>query len=368
MIGLSTARELHMRGVRRTTVIDRGRVGGEASWAAAGMLAPNAECDSADEFHRFCVESAAMYPAVAEDLKDETGIDIELDRSGTLYLAFTEEDSHELSERYAWQNTAGMNVRRLSAEETLSLEPSVSRDVREALSFPDDWQVENRRLIEALRKYCVDHGIELLEEIEVGELLVENGKVAGVDSSAGRLFAGNTILAAGAWTSLVNVNGIAIPFQVKPIRGQMLCYKAESIRLRHVIYSSNGYLVPRADGRILAGSTVEDVGFQKDVTDAGIAQLRSVAAEIAPSLTAVIPIDKWAGLRPFVPPDGLPMIGWQPGVENLFIATGHYRNGILLAPITAKIVAEAIADAKYSEYLNQFSPERFLGARYTVGT
>lgn len=362
VIGLSIARELQKNGMRRVAVADRGIVGGEASWAAAGMLAPNAECDEPGDFHRFCLESLSLYPQFASGLLEETGVDIELDRTGTLYLAFSGDDALEIRKRCKWQKSAGLHVEHLSASETLAAEPFVSDIVRESLLFPNDWQVDNRRLVKALRKSCIYDQIRLFEHTEVFSFLVENGRMVGVETSAGKLFADYVIHAAGAWTSLVEAAGRSFPFRVKPVRGQMLCYRRDERPLRHVIYSPRGYLVPRADGRVLAGSTVEDVGFQKNVTPEGIQQLRAAAAEIAPALGTSEPADSWAGLRPFVPPDGLPVIGGLPYIENLFIATGHYRNGILLAPITAKIAAEKIVDAQDSDYLRLYGPARFLNA------
>ncbi|HSU25016.1 MAG TPA: glycine oxidase ThiO [Pyrinomonadaceae bacterium] len=362
VIGLSIARELRLRGVRQITVVDRGYIGGEASWAAAGMLAPNAECDRLDDFHRFCTESLGLYPDFAASLLEETGVDIELDRAGTLYAAFTNEDVAEIRERFRWQSNAGLNVRHLSAIATREAEPSISNDVRESLFFPDDWQVENRKVIEALRTYCLQNGIQIIEQTEVREIFAENGKIVGAATANGRLFADHIVLAGGAWTSLLKIAGSSPPFTVKPIRGQMLCYRTGERPFRRVIYSPRGYLVPRADGRILAGSTVEDVGYDKGVSEIGIRAIESAASEIAPGLGAVQPAEKWAGLRPFVPPDGLPVIGGLPGCENLLIATGHFRNGILLTPLTARIAAEKILNEGDSEYLRIYNPARFSTA------
>ena len=363
VIGLSIARELWLRGVRRITVVDRGNIGGEASWAAAGMLAPNAECDRVDDFHRFCTESLGLYPDFAAGLLEETDVDIELDRAGTLYAAFTDEDVKEIRERFRWQSkSAGLSVQHLSAKETLEAEHSISKNVRESLFFPNDWQVENRKVIEALRTYCLRNGIQIIEQTEVRELLAENGKFVGAATVNGRLFADHIVLAGGAWTSHLKIAENRSSFTVKPIRGQMLCYRTGERLFQRVIYSPRGYLVPRVDGRILAGSTVEDVGYDKGVSESGIRTIESAAAEIAPGLGAVQAAEKWAGLRPFVPPDGLPVIGGLPGCENLFIATGHFRNGILLTPLTAKIAAEKILNQGDSEYLRLYSPARFSTA------
>ncbi len=179
VIGLSIARELHRLGVRRITLIERGPLGREASWAAAGMLVPNAENETIDELYRFCDESRRMFPELAGELLSETGIDIELDRTGTLYAAFTGEDYEHLDKRFELQKAAGIPVRRLSAAETISAEPAVASTVRGSLFFPNDWQVENRKLLEALKKYAVDNGIEIIENLAVDSLIVEGDTVRG---------------------------------------------------------------------------------------------------------------------------------------------------------------------------------------------
>ncbi len=338
VIGLSIAREMHKNGASDITIIERGKVGQEASFAAAGMLAPNAETHKIDDFYNFCSESNRLYPQFAAELFEETGVDIELDRSGTLYLAFSENDSAELKKRFDWQRSAGLNVEHLSSQETLAAEPFISPKVRESLFFPNDWQVENRKLLIALRKYAEINGIKIREGIEIREILIEGENVIGAASDDEKFLADITILTTGAWTSLIKLGETVVPVTVKPIRGQMISFHPPEKIFRRVIYSPRGYIVPRADGRILVGATVEDVGFDKSTTEEGISFLRSVASEIAPSLTHLKITDCWAGLRPFAD-GGRPIIGEIDGFRNLIIATGHYRNGILLAPFTGKMVA-----------------------------
>jgi len=357
VIGLAIARELHKKGAGRVTILERGRAGAEASHAAAGMLAPNAETEKLDDFYRLCSESNKLYPAFAAALLDETKIDIELDRQGTLYAALTEEDAAEIGRRFEWQQSAGLAVERLTARETRALEPFLSPDVRESLFFPNDWQVENRKLLLALEKFAELHRIEIRENVGIERLLIENGRCAGAASATENFFAGRVIVATGAWTSWLKAESLSMP-AVKPIRGQMIAFQTAKRLFQKVIYSPRGYLVPRADGRVLAGATVEDVGFDKSVTAAGIEFLRENALEIAPSLVNLEIAEKWAGLRPFSA-DGLPVLGSFPMVENLYLATAHYRNGILLAPLTAKLLAEKIADGATSDYLKIFSPDRF---------
>lgn len=359
VIGLSLARELHRRGLRKIAVVERGRVGREASFAAAGMLAPNAENEVVDDFYRFCDASRLMFPQLAEELIAETGIDIELDRSGTLYAAFTAEDSEHLGVRFMRQRDAGMPVEKLSAAETLTAEPHLAENIRESLFFLNDWQVENRKMLAALEKYAALNGIEVIDGTAVDSLFVEHSKVIGAITGGRRINAGTTVLATGAWTSLIKIGGAPVPFQVKPVRGQMVSFGPADRLFKRVIYSPRGYLVPRADGRILAGATVEDVGFENRITDEAAEQLKSMAVEIAPCLNNIGIAEHWAGLRPYAA-DGLPIIGAMPGYENLFVATAHYRNGILLAPITAKILAERIVNGTDSRYFDLFGAERFV--------
>jgi glycine oxidase len=363
VIGLSLARKLHKKGVKKITILERGKLGQEASFAAAGMLAPQAETEKPDDFFHFCDESNKLYPNFAKELLVETGVDIELDRSGTLYLAFSERDVAEIRNRYEWQKEAGLQVEHLTAQEARKIEPFISPDAREALFFPNDWQVENRKLLTALQKYAEINQIEMVESAEVKNLLIENGKILGAETSSQKFLAEKVILATGAWTSLIK-SGENVPSlpKVRPIRGQMLSFHTAKRLLSKVIYSPRGYLVPRFDGRILAGATVEDVGFDKSVTTSGIDFLLENALEIAPSLVNLQPSEKWAGLRPFAS-DGLPILGALAKTENLFIATAHYRNGILLAPLTAEILTDKIAGNSDSKYLEIFSPRRFAAAR-----
>lgn len=356
VVGLALARSLRKSGAAgQITILERGSAGREASFAAAGMLAPQAETDRTDDFFDFCYQSNKLYPQFAAELLEETGIDIELDRAGTLYLAFSDEDVREINRRYVWQKGAGLAVEYLTGEEIRRSEPFVSPDVREGLFFPNDWQVENRKLLAALQKYAELNAIKIVENAEVKNLIVENGRATGAETETEKFSAGTIILTAGAWTSLVKANRLDLPFKVRPIRGQMLSFQTARRLFRHVLYSPRGYLVPRADGRILAGATVEDVGFDKSVTKAGIDFLLEHALEIAPSLANLEITDKWSGLRPFAA-DALLVLGVLPEAENLFAATAHYRNGILLAPMTAQTLASKIVKNVESRYLQIFSP------------
>jgi glycine oxidase len=359
VIGLAVARALALRGVGRIVLIERGRPGAEASFAAAGMLAPQAEAAHADAFFELASASRDLYPAFAAELREETGTDIELERTGTLYLAFTDEDEREIGHRYIWQQRAGLPVEQLSTEEARRLEPCISREARGALRFPLDVQVENRRLIAALSISVEKLGVRLLTETHVRSLVTERGKVQGVETSRGKVHAPVVVVATGAWASLLASSDNALPsIHVEPVRGQMLCFESNPRLARHVIYSPRGYIVPRLDGRLLAGSTTEHAGFEKRVTGAGVDAITSHAVEIAPGIGNLPLVDSWAGLRPRAE-DEWPVIGASAEVRGLFYATGHYRNGILLAPLTGALMAEQVTTGHTSSLISAFSPERF---------
>jgi glycine oxidase len=391
--GLSVARELARWGTR-TTLVERGRLGAEASWAAAGMLAPQVEADGRDEFFDFACSSRDAYPAFASALREETGIDIELDCTGTLCLAFTEEDEREHARRFEWQRREGLMVERLSAAEVCALEPNLSRDARGALRFPRAWQVENRRLCEALARAARLAGASVLEHTEARSIQLRGGRFVSVETSQDTISAGAVVVACGAWSSLTpvetlhaatgsesgtvpsssftfsspdahdahdaNVAGATQPPRIEPVRGQILCYATvdNDPLVRHVVYGAGGYVVPRRDGRLLAGTTTERVGFDKSVTEEGRRAIRLYAEQIAPAVAGLKITDQWAGLRPRAA-DDLPVLGASPEIGNLFYATGHYRNGILLAPLTGALVAEMITSGATPAPLAPFSPARF---------
>src|SRR3989440_2873287 len=355
VIGLSIARALARRGVRDVTVVEKNEFSREASWAAGGILAPQVEADAANDFFRLACASRDLYRGFARDLRAESGIDVELDLTGTLCVAFTEEQEAEFRSRYDWQQSEGLEVEWLSREQARTLEPCLSEQVRCALRFSHDVQVENRRLLQALLISNKKFGVQLIDHCAVQNLQVVAGRVHGINTSQGFIGASSIVIAAGAWSSMIDP---AKTIRIEPVRGQMLCFEAQPPIARHVIYSSRGYLIPRADGRLLAGSTTEKAGFDKSVTDQGMQAIKSMAAEIVPATATLSLVDSWAGFRPRAA-DDLPVMGMSAEIEGLVYATGHYRNGILLAPITGELIAETIVSRKNPEALVAFSPARF---------
>ena len=217
-------------------MLERGELAKEASWAAGGILAPQVEADRADDFFKLARASRDIYPAFAKALSSETGIDVELDRRGTLYVGFNHEDEQEMERRYAWQQDEGLRVEWLSGDEARELEPNLSLAVRCALRFPDDWQVNNRKLVAALIASNKNLGVRLMTNCEVTLLRVDGRMVMGVDSSAGAIGARMVVIAAGAWTSQIATSESSFaPVEIEPVRGQMLCFQAEQRFARHVM-------------------------------------------------------------------------------------------------------------------------------------
>ncbi len=358
VIGLSIARELHKNGARGITIVEAGTCGRESSWAAAGMLGPQAEADEIGPFFDHCCRSRDLFPNLAAELINETGIDIELDRTGTLSLALSDKDTDELHKRFEWQQTAGLEPEELSRKEILDLEPNISSGMRFGLYFPKDWQVENRKLLAALGRYAELNNIRIREDTRVDRLIVKNGVAKGVETDTGTINAEIIVIATGAWTSLIKIGDGPAPFEIQPVRGQIIEFRPDERLFRHVIYSRRGYLVPRMDSRILAGSTSENVGYDKGITTTAAKELHSMANEISTMFAAMDVADQWSGLRPFAR-DSLPVIGSLAGLDGLLIATAHYRNGILLAPLTSKAIADYIANGVRSDLFEIYSPERF---------
>ena len=369
--GLAAARELARRGLS-VALIEDGRAG-SASRAAAGMLAPQAEADCADELFELLCASRDMYMEFTAAVSAESGIGVEIEFTGTLYLALNEKDEEEVERRFAWQSQAGLEVDRLTARQARQLEPNISAGVRMALRFGRDWQVESRRLVIALDAAAEARGVRVIRAVEARGVLVKGGRAAGVVTSEGELDASAVVFAAGAWNSrLHKFSDGEYPYltddpQVEPVRGQILCYQqpaGQEPLVRHVVYSPRGYVVPRREGRLLAGSTTEHAGFVCQVTEEGARAIAANAAEIAPAVSTLEVADSWAGLRPRAA-DGLPVLGESADVKGLFYAAGFYRNGILLAPAAGEIVADLVtggATRLSPRVLETFSPARFQQA------
>ena len=355
VIGCSIALRLARAGLQ-VTLIERGRTGCEASRAAAGMLSPQAEAAEPGPFLDLCLRSRALYPEFARLLEDLSGVDIEYRDEGTLCVALAGEDPNEIARWASWQKGAALPLEELSAGDLAALEPAVTKLAARAVYIPGDHQVENRRLLDALDTAMRRAGVRVEEGAEVNRLIVEGDKTTGVVCNGVPVKAGAVVVAAGSWSSRL-LEPVGLRVRVIPARGQMLAVRGPAMPIRHVLHSSHAYLVPRNDGRIVIGATVEYVGFNKAVTAGGIRGLLNAAIELVPSLTDSEIVETWAGFRPDTE-DHLPVIG-ACAVANLFLATGHFRNGILLAPVTAEIIAQCIIEQKVADGLRPFSINRF---------
>ncbi|HKV53604.1 MAG TPA: glycine oxidase ThiO, partial [Candidatus Binataceae bacterium] len=359
IIGCSVAWRLAREG-NAVTVLERGRLGREASWAAAGMIAPQAEAQAAGPFFDLCVRAREVFEPTLEMLRADTEVDPEYDRKGILYLALNDSERAELVERAQWQSAAGGAVEELSPEAARKLEPAISPETVYALHMPLDRRVENRKLTQAYAAAAAARGAQFVEGVTVLEAVTRSGRVTAVRSHDGRLFESDVVVnAAGSWAGAIR--GIDDRVETHPVRGQMVCFEARPETLGVSIFSLRGYLVPRRDGRILAGSTMEEAGFDKSVTLAGLAKIARGAIEMVPALGDLPFREAWAGLRPATR-DFLPVLGASPSAPNFFYATGHFRSGILLSAITGEILADLIQGRKPALEIAPFSPSRFAAS------
>lgn len=356
LIGCALAAELAARG-RRVTVLERGEPGGEASGAAAGMLSPQAEAHAPSAFFAFSLESRNLYPAWAETLREETGLDVGYRRCGLLRCVFggPEAEDGALLASYAWQRRAGLAVEDRAPWALASeLDGRLSREVRRAVFFPDEATVDPPILVRAAWLSAQRRGVRVRTGVSVRRFRIEGGVCVGVETDGGDFAASQTVDAAGAWAALDPSVRVSIP--VHPVRGQMVRLRVEGPPLRTMVCSDEVYAVPRPDGTVLVGSTVELVGFHKAVTVEAVHRLIAGAVSLVPPLKSAQFVSAWSGLRPGTP-DGLPILGAS-GVPGLFLAAGHFRNGILLAPVTAMAMAELLTGPTARD-LSTFSVGRF---------
>jgi glycine oxidase len=356
IMGCAVALRLALRGVA-VTVIERGIPGAEALSAAAGILGPQMEADGSGPLLDLGLRSRALYPALAAELRDATGIDIGYVKSGVLAVAIDGAGAAELTARRAWQTARGLRVESLTAEQLHALEPNLGPEVRAALRFPDDAQVNARELARAFSQAAAAAGARFLQGRYVRRVLVRGGVALGVELDGEELASGAVVVAAGSWSGLVEGAGVPATV-VRPARGQLASIETRPPLFRHVLsVHGRGYLVPRRDGTVLAGSTVEMAGFRKEVTVGGLAQILGLARVLVPALNDAPVTGSWSNFRPYTE-DHLPVLGLTP-VRGLVLATGHFRNGILLAPVTAEAIAELVATGTSAVDLTPFSVLRF---------
>ena len=350
VIGLAVARELAHRGLS-VEILTRDMPGSGASSASAGMLEVHFPAPVPPELSALCLPSRALYGNYARILRDESGVDIELDLEGTLTLATTADEFIALQE----QSKAITGSQLLETPPSWTkMEPGLSPSLSGALFLPDDHHVNPRRLCEALLISCERLNIRIHRGVTAHKYILENGRIAGVETDSGSFRAGLTINAAGAWAG--NISGLPVPLPVRPVRGQILSLRPQT-PLHFVLHGPSVYAVPRRDGSILLGATVEEAGFDETPTAGGISGLLAEGFRMVPSLKDAVLEEVRVGLRPGTP-DTFPILGHS-GFPNLLLAAGPFRKGILLAPIVAQTMGALATGQTPPVSLAAYSPGRF---------
>ncbi len=353
IVGLSAACELARRGAR-CVVFDRGRAGREASFAAGGILSPQAETLPDSPLLPLALKARDRHVLLAEELFSLTGVAVEHHRYGILSLAFSSDEEAKLRGLTEAHQRKGLRAEMVSREGVSRLEPAAHKDTCGAALFPDDHRVDNQRLMQALKRLASMRGVELREYSALRGLEVKEGRVVAVWTEAERIETPVLINALGAWAGQLQGDPSSPP--VRPVKGHMMSL-VDGPAMRHVVYGHHGYIVPRSDGRLVVGSTMEEAGFDTRVTAEGVAHLLGIAAAIAPETKKATIAETWTGLRPATP-DGLPVIG-RGRVDGLVVAGGLFRNGILLGPLVGEIAAGLALGDQPSVDLSAFRPDRF---------
>lgn len=355
VIGCATAFFLAKAGLA-PLVLERDQLGCEASGEAAGMLAPQAEADQAGPFFEFGLAGRRLFSPLAEELKAATGIEIEHRPIGILVPFFGDSDREALLARARWQQKSGLVAETLDRREAIAAEPLLSDKVEGAISFPEEAHVNSRGLVMALAAAAGKHGASFATDRPVTSVIRDGDKVAGVRCHGATVSTRTVVLAAGPWSSLFGeALGLSIP--VSPAKGELLLVRPEGRLPDRIVYSKQAYLIPTPRGEAILGTTTEFVGYDKRSTLAGLGAILAGVSELVPTVGSATLLRAWAGLRPHTP-DELPLLGRHPRIEGLILATGHHRNGILLGPLTGRLVQELILGRPPSIPLDPFRPDR----------
>ncbi|HZM71606.1 MAG TPA: glycine oxidase ThiO [Candidatus Cryosericum sp.] len=354
-IGLAVAREAARSGLS-VHLLERNAPGGEATGASAGILAAQMDAHEAGPLTTLGLESRALWPEFLRELNEDSGLDVDLRTDGALVAALDDEEREEVDRAYHFQSGSGLTIERLDGAGLHAAEPALSRKVLGGLLLPHEWSLDPARLARSLVLAAGRSGVTIQSGEEAACLLVEGSRAIGVVTSSGEhRAAGAIVVAAGAWSGFIQGDGMTPP-PSEPVRGQIVCFQAPDL-IRRVLSGGGFYLVPRTDGRIVAGSTMERAGFDRSVTGAGLEEILKAARRLVPGLAEAAVRSTWAGLRPGAP-DGLPVIGAGP-LAGLYYASGHLRSGILLTPITARVVTRLVTGGDPGVDLAAFDPLRF---------
>jgi len=358
LIGGAIAVELARAGLQ-VGLFDSAEPGHEASWAGAGILSPAPETAASIPMVPLGRASLELYPGFIAAIEESSGQPCGFRAKGTLEAFFSADAGRDLTTLLAIQHGLGLRAEPLGPEEACEMEPALSPDVEAAALRPDEASVDNRLLTPAVLKTAQRHGVEIFSGRGAKEIWRESSRCVGLVLDDERVAAKWTVVAAGCFSA--GISGIESYAPVLPAKGQMIALRSHAADIQRVLWSDRIYLVPRSHGRILAGATVEHAGFDKRVTAGAVQKLLSAAIDLVPGLADAQVEETWAGLRPDTP-DHLPIPG-PTDLEGLVIATGHFRSGILLAPVTAQLVREWITSQRVSLDWECFRPMRFLEAR-----
>ena len=355
--GSSIAYQLSKLG-KKVVILEKGTLACEASSAAAGMLAAQAEIEHDGPFFQLALKSQAMFPSIANELLEYAGIDIEFVNKGMLKIAETEELASELKSQVLFQQNWDSSIQWLDATQVREMEPTLSPTVAGAMFLPNDGHVQPAKLSLAFAKAAEHFGAEIRENTEVLSFIYENGVVKGVNTSAGVVYCEQVVAAAGAWAADLMKN-TGINLTVYPVKGECFSVKPDKPIIHTTIFSDKRcYFVPKRNGEIYIGATVVENTFDKQVTAGGISTLVEQAFKLIPQLKDAPWERVWAGLRPQTG-DGIPYIGEHPEIKGLFVAAGHYRNGILLSPLTGKLTAQLLTgQVEDGQFLSAFRIDR----------
>lgn len=339
---------------QQTLLVEKNQPGQEASAAAGGILAVASGSSKRGPMYHLKRASRELYPALIRELEERTGIDLEYQTVGVLELVRTDADEKKYRKLYDLRREQGFPAAWLSAVDVRRIEPALTTDVRGAVHFSSDHHLHNGKLAEAWAQAAAQRGVTVQTGATVSEARIVDGKVTAVRVGEEWVHTGTVVIAAGSWSRQVGeVFGLTIP--VEPAKGQMIAVRTS--QLRHVISWDDHYLVPRKNGELIMGSTVEFIGHDKDVTLEAIQLFINRSEALVPGISKA-PLSRfWAGLRPYSP-TRRPILCRAPGLDNVVIATGHHRNGILLAPITGKLVSELITTGQPSMSLEPFALPR----------
>jgi glycine oxidase len=360
VIGLGIAWRLAQRGAR-VTVFDKGAAGRGASHASAGILAASAEAEPGEEpLVALGRRSQSLWPGFANELEAATGQSVDLRTEGALAVALTADDAARLQHHLEFQQRLGLPLQWLSAAETRRREPHLAPRLAGAVFMPEDHQVENRKLAAALRLAAEAAGAALREHTPVARVLIADGRAGGIVLADGAEIAADiVVLAAGAWSRQIEGLPAALRPPVRPVKGQIVALQMDPSAplVRHVIWAPNVYLVPRLDGRLLLGATMEEKGFDPSLTAGGILSLLEAAWRALPAIEELPVAEMWVGHRPGSRDDA-PILG-PAAVDGLVYATGHHRNGILLTPVTADTISRYVLDGEADPVIRPFGIARF---------